>query len=232
DYDLSVEFYWSPFLVQLDKYQANGTKILRLDQLEASSMHWQGADIMVFNTGHWWVHRGKLRAWDMFHYEGKLVEEMKIESALDMAMKAWAYWIDNNVDSTKTTVFFRSISPEHKGKHWCYNETKPITDESHEESFPRPLMDIVERTIRGMRMPVRFLNITKLSQYRRDAHTSIFRTRAGKELIEKKQKQAKSFADCSHWCLPGLPDTWNRLMYADMILHSSKICAGLPHVVV
>ncbi|KAJ8532147.1 hypothetical protein K7X08_012070 [Anisodus acutangulus] len=60
DYNVTVEFYWDPFLVQFDSN--NAPKTLRLETLGLSSKHWQGADIMVFNTGHWWVHLGKFRA--------------------------------------------------------------------------------------------------------------------------------------------------------------------------
>ncbi|GFS34748.1 trichome birefringence-like protein [Actinidia rufa] len=121
------------------------------------------AAVMVFNTGLWWVHTGKLR-------EGKLTREMDIGSAFEIAKKIGAQWIDRNIDSAKTTVFFRSISPEHKGKHWCYNVTQPIMDESYRAPFPKAALEEVERTIGGMRMPVTYLNITKLSEYQRDAH--------------------------------------------------------------
>lgn len=147
---------------------------------------------------------------------------MKTETAFEMAMKTWASWVDDNVVSTKTTVFFRSISPEHKGKNWCYNEIEPIAGESYVASFPKTLVDITERTLVEIKTPVRYLNITKLSQYRRDAHPTIYATKLGKQLIEKKQKQPESFADCSHWCLPGVPDTWNRLLYASMIFDTSS----------
>ncbi|CAL5406632.1 unnamed protein product [Camellia sinensis] len=215
DYNCSVEFHWSPFLVQLDTSHANGTKVLRLDKLVTSAERWRGADIMVFNTGHWWVHSGKFRAWDLFGYRGELTKEMDIESAVEMGMKTWAQWIDDNVDSTKTIVFFRSISPEHKGKHWCYNVTLPIMDdESYAgDSFPKPVIEVVERTIRGMKTPVKYLNITKLSEYRRDAHPMVY--------AAKKEKQ-QPVVDCSHWCLPGLPDTWNRLLYALLVFNTSR----------
>ncbi|KAJ7981564.1 Protein trichome birefringence [Quillaja saponaria] len=185
--------------------QANRSKILRLDKLSSSANKWQGADIMVFNTGHWWEHRGKMRAWDLFQYDGKLVQEMKIESAFEIAMKSWAYWIDNNVDKTKTTVFFRSISPEHKGKQWCFNKTKPLIDESYIPVFPKSITDIIERTIAGMETPVKYLNITKLSQYRTDAHPTIFSRKQGHQFNATKQKPSDLHADYSHWCLPGVP---------------------------
>uniref|UniRef100_A0A7N2KZ31 Trichome birefringence-like N-terminal domain-containing protein n=2 Tax=Quercus lobata TaxID=97700 RepID=A0A7N2KZ31_QUELO len=216
DYNCSVEFYWSPFLIELK--ERRGKKIMRLDKLSASAQNWHGADIMVFNTGHWWNHPGKIKEFDFFQYRKKVVEVDKIETGLafEMAMKTWARWIDKTVDINNTKVFFRSISPEHKGKQWCYNETKLIMDETYKAIFPKSMVEIVERTISSMKKPVKYLNITKLSQYRRDAHPSVYTTKQGKLLTATQRRQPWSYADCSHWCLPGLPDTWNRLVYASI----------------
>ncbi|CAN6728266.1 unnamed protein product [Malus baccata var. baccata] len=181
-YNFSVEFYWSPFLMQQNVNQDSGARILRLDRVATSAMKWIGADIMVFNTGHWWVHHGKIKTWDLFQYEGKTMENMEIESAFDMAMNTWARWVDQNVDATKTRVFFRSISPEHKGKHWCYNETQPIEDDSYETTFPGKIIKVIERTMQRMKTPVTYLNITKLSQHRRDAHPAVYATKEWKQL--------------------------------------------------
>lgn len=108
-----------------------------------------------------------------------MVETMEMELALEVAMKTWSNWIDQNVDTNKTVVFFRSISPEHKGKQRCYNETKPFPDESYQEIFPKSLIEVFERTIKRMKTPVKYLNITKLSQYRRDAHPSVYARKQG-----------------------------------------------------
>ncbi|XP_042521028.1 protein trichome birefringence-like [Macadamia integrifolia] len=227
DYNCSIEFYWSPFLVKLDetptKKRRKGRRVLKLDAMASSARQWQGADIMVFNTGHWWVHDGKLQTWDFLQFKGKLVKNLEVETAFEMGMKTWAHWIDSNVNSTKTTVFFRSISPEHKlEKQWCHNQTQPILDESYTELFPRSIMGIVEKTIQEMRTPVKYLNITRLSQYRKDAHPTVYTSKQGKLLTKEQRKQPEVYGDCSHWCLPGLPDTWNVLLYALTFLENSR----------
>ena len=142
---------------------------------------------------------------------------MKIESALDIGMKTWASWVRRKVDMNKTRVFFRSISPSHTEE--CYNESKPLSEEPFAvvSSFPWSLTEIIEGTIKEMENPVTYLNITGLSRNRRDAHPSIYARKQGQG-----QQQSKEFhPDCSHWCLPGLPDTWNSLLYASLVFDTS-----------
>lgn len=59
DYNCTVEFFVSPFLVrEWEVSDNNGTKkeTLRLDLVGKSSDAYRGADIIIFNTGHWWTH--------------------------------------------------------------------------------------------------------------------------------------------------------------------------------
>ena len=49
----------SPFLVrEWEVPDKNGKKkeTLRLDLVGKSSVQYEGADIIIFNTGHWWTH--------------------------------------------------------------------------------------------------------------------------------------------------------------------------------
>lgn len=72
-------------------------------------------------------------------------------------------------------------------------------------------MKIVEEVIQGMKVPVKLLNITKLTNFRKDGHPSVY----GKKVPTRKQ-------DCSHWCLPGVPDAWNELIYATLVFQQTK----------
>ncbi|MQL96181.1 hypothetical protein Taro_028853 [Colocasia esculenta] len=218
DYNCTVEFFWSPFLVRLEVL-SSGKKVIRLDKLPPSARRWQNADVMVFNTGHWWTHSGKMRSWDLYQRGGELVEDMDVNLAFQTALRTWSRWVDKKVDPAKTRVFFRSISPEHKPEnlHWCFNQTHPITNETYIQWFPRSMVEAVEKAVANTRTPVDYLNITRLSEFRREAHTSVYTVRQMKLLTEEQRRQPKRFADCSHWCLPGLPDTWNVLLYASIL---------------
>ncbi|KMT08217.1 hypothetical protein BVRB_6g142350 [Beta vulgaris subsp. vulgaris] len=229
DYNFTFEFHWSPFLVEFDEKHQNGKKVLVLDKLSSNSKHWHDADIMVFNSGHWWSHTGKFKSWDLFSYKGELTEEMPIELAYERAMKTWATWLENNVNPQKTTVFFRSISAEHKSRQydqWCYNITKPMKSESYVSVYPNSLVDVIESLVKVMNKPkVNYLNVTKLSEYRIDAHPSVYRSMNWKNITQKFE-DVLGYADCSHWCLPGLPDTWNRLLFASLFFGSSDMVSS------
>ncbi|XP_021775713.1 protein trichome birefringence-like 42 [Chenopodium quinoa] len=217
DYNFTVEFFMSPFLTELDHKHKSGRKVLILDSISHFAKMWQGADIMVFNSGHWWTHNDNIKAWELFQYKGELTEVMPREIAFKRAMRTWASWIKKNIDPKKTSVFFRSVSPTHEARkydQWCYNVTQPIKDDSYVMGFPKPLIDVVENMIPRMgKLRIKYLNITKLSEYRIDAHPSIY--------TKKVKGNLPGSSDCSHWCLPGLPDTWNRLLYASILVDTN-----------
>ena len=49
------------------------------------------------------------------------------------------------------------------------------------------------------------LNVSRMTTRRKDGHPSIYKPENG---------PASHHQDCSHWCLPGVPDSWNELLYA------------------
>ncbi|EYU41955.1 hypothetical protein MIMGU_mgv11b017857mg [Erythranthe guttata] len=104
--------------------------------------------------------------------------------------------------------------------HTCYKETEPNWDEKYWPSGAnRGMMEIVESTIeklskRGVK--VEYLNITQLSAYREDGHPSVHRT-FWNAISKEQLKNITLFADCMHWCLPGVPDVWNQILYSYII---------------
>lgn len=223
DYGVSVSFYRTPYLVDIDLEQ--GKRILRLDDINKNSNAWRGVDILSFNTGHWWTHKGALQGWDYMDLGGKLYEDMDRLVALERGLRTWARWIDANIDKTKTKIFFQGISPTHYNPiDWttgasamssaksCYGETVPMTGTAYPGTFPDQ-MRVLKEVISEMNNPPFLLDITFLSAMRKDAHPSIY----SGALTSEQRANPDHSADCSHWCLAGLPDTWNQLFYTALL---------------
>ncbi|OMO59010.1 PC-Esterase [Corchorus olitorius] len=95
----------------------------------------------------------------------------------------------------------------------CNGETEPVLKGAILDNYPLK-MKIVEEVIQEMKVPVILLNVTRLTNFRKDGHPSIY----GKRLTEGKKPSARR-QDCSHWCLPGVPDAWNELIYATLFFN-------------
>lgn len=71
----------------------------------------------------------------------------------------------------------------------------------------------MKEVIGTMIFPVTLLDITGLSQFRKDGHPSIYSS-----IVTSDEKQhPKHFAYFSHWCLLGVLDTWNELLYVTLL---------------
>ncbi|XP_040864345.1 protein PMR5, partial [Glycine max] len=217
-YGVSISFYRAPYL---DVDVVQGKRILRLEKVGENGDAWKRADVLSFKTGHWWSHQGSLQGWDYVELGGKYYPDMDGLAALESGMKTWANWVDNNIDRSKTRVFFQAISPTHYNPNeWnvgkttvmttknCYDETAPISGTTYPGAYPEQ-MRVVDMVIREMRNPAYLLDITMLSALRKDGHPSIY----SGEMSPLKRATDPNRADCCHWCLPGLPDTWNELFY-------------------
>ena len=71
-------------------------------------------------------------------------------------------------------------------------------------SFPYPpFSSSSQQEVFGNSTRIQLLDVTRLSMLRPDAHP-------------KAQKEG-SHPDCSHWCLPGVPDAWANVVYSKLV---------------
>ncbi|XP_062028676.1 xylan O-acetyltransferase 3-like [Rosa rugosa] len=226
EFDASIEYYWAPFIVEsISDHATKHTvlkRLVKLDSIAKHGKHWEGVDILVFESYVWWMHKPTINA---TYGSPNDVQEYNVTTAYKLALLTWAEWLESRINPERQKVFFISMSPTHLWSwEWrpdsdenCYNESHPIQGSYWGTGSNTKIMDIIDYTLQDLKVKVTFLNITQLSEYRKDAHTSVYGERKGKLLTKEQKSDPKNFADCIHWCLPEVPDTWNEILYAHLL---------------
>ncbi|XP_057541057.1 protein trichome birefringence-like 38 [Amaranthus tricolor] len=211
DYDVSVMIYSSLYLVDIDNEQMS--RVLKLNSIKRGGNVWKNMDILIFNTWLWWNIKGPKQSWDYVEDGSMIVKDMDRMSAFTKALTTWAKWVNSEIDPIKTKVFFQGTNPSHyNGTDWnqrgvtnCANEIFPMKESSNPSMTP-PALDVVKQVLSTITKPVYLLDITTLSQLRKDGHPASYNGFHG--------------MDCTHWCIAGLPDTWNLLLYTSLTMSS------------
>nr|XP_043635357.1 protein trichome birefringence-like 34 [Erigeron canadensis] len=233
DHNISIDFYWAPMLVESigdspTSHHSND-RVVRMKTIEKHSRHWINADVLVFNSYHWWrspVVKLAQSVETSLDGPNQVYEQIDYLTAYKMALKAWSKWALTQVDHSKTKMFFMGATPTHsRAKDWrgqyypnCYGETEPLKEGElvRVTGIDSNMLNILESSLRKLKakgVNVDIINITQLTQYRKDGHTTVYR-KYWRPLTELQIKQPELASDCSHWCLPGVPDIWNELLLA------------------
>lgn len=63
--------------------------------------------------------------------------------------------------------------------------------------------DIALEVVKNVTSPINVLHVTSMSAFRSDAHVGNW-------------SDNPTIQDCSHWCLPGVPDMWNEIILSQL----------------
>ncbi|KAH6795546.1 hypothetical protein C2S51_036532 [Perilla frutescens var. frutescens] len=210
--NITLMYLRNAFIVDL--VIQNGKRVLKLDSVAASSKQWLQTNVLIFDTWHWWTHIQNKQPWDFIKYGNTIVQDMDRLQAYEKALMTWGRWVDQKVNTNKLKIFFQGVSPDHwNASDWgvrdtelqrCGGEEKPLK-QGREEGDSYRADIILKEVLRKMKKPVELLDISKLSRFRVDGHPSIY------------GNPKHSGMDCTHWCLPGVPDAWNLFLYATLL---------------
>ncbi|KAI3910828.1 hypothetical protein MKW92_006180 [Papaver armeniacum] len=188
EYDIASIFNQKPFFVD---FEEKPERVLKIDTISTSDV-WKEVDILIFNSWHWWHHTGRLQHWDEIQEGAQTYKDIDDRmEAFKKGLTTWSTWVDKNIDPKKTQVFYQGISPAHlNGDEW---------------GFPKTTCADHTKPITGSKFPgAPEPGVPVLKELLSKMSTPVTLLDAG------------TAHDCGHWCVGGVYDTWNTLLYESL----------------
>ncbi|CAI7857885.1 unnamed protein product [Closterium sp. NIES-53] len=187
----------SPWKVNLDVASKEWTPFLRYSHY------------VVFSAGHWFTNSGNLRQWFVKKQQQK---GMTSSAAMTAAYTTMRNYIASSgytglpMVLTYTASHYDSAFAATDSVKECSGAKGPMT--SKQMAFAAKKSDALEGRTAVVKVfqgnpTFKILDVSKASLMRPDAHMQQFRA-------------GTSDDDCSHFCVPGVPDTWSDLMFSYM----------------
>ncbi|KAK6140396.1 hypothetical protein DH2020_025866 [Rehmannia glutinosa] len=134
------------------------------------------------------------------------------------SLKNGELWKQADVLIFNTWLWWYRRGIKQPGAEWnepgvrnCSKETRPLTGSTYPTGVPLAAKVVKETLSSNISSSnsVHLLDITTLSQLRKDGHPSTSNGYKG--------------MDCTHWCVAGVPDTWNHLLYAQLVQQQTEL---------
>lgn len=205
----TIVFKWTVTLAFVQPLNDSGRNALHLDRPERFLQeNLDRLDVVVMNSGHHW-NGGKMKfnRYD-FYVHGKPVKKSSELSRVPVAYNATVHnvveWMSTAIEGTEKVVYYRSLSPRHfRNGDWNTGGSCDTIRFEGEKQVQEGLRVDPNAESAVMGSNVNLLNITSLSLERGETHVSKYGGGTGGQ-------------DCLHWCLPGIPDTWNEILFAEL----------------
>ncbi|KAJ7971174.1 protein trichome birefringence-like 19 [Quillaja saponaria] len=230
DYSFTLATFWSPFLVKArdadpSGHSYNSLMNLYLDEVDTAwSAQIENFDYVIISAGQWFfrplVFYENGQVVGCSNYQQRKIVDLTIYYGYRKAFRT-AFRTLQNLKEYKGVTFLRTFSPSHfENGEWnkggnCVR-TKPFTNEEIRldgyimELFLTQMEEFKTSEEKGNKRHLQFglLDTTEIMLRRPHGHPNNYGHSLHKNV---------TINDCVHWCLPGPIDTWNELLFYQLM---------------